>query len=114
MFGTIRNPFAPSGFNVSSLNNSTQGQGLIIIISNLVRLSIVIAGLYSLINIILAGYGYMSAGGDTKLVQKSTERIWRSFVGLLIVAGSVLLAMMIGWLVFSDAGALINPRIYAP
>ena len=113
IFGTIENPFttlAPG----TPLADSASGEGIVVLISNLVKLAIVIAGVYTLINIILAGYGFISAGGDAKIIQKSWERIWRSFVGLLIVASSVLIAMIVGLLIFGDARVLINPQIYAP
>lgn len=114
IFGQIDNPFLPTGLNVPGLATGSEGQGLIIIITNLVRLSIVIAGLYTLINIILAGYGFISAGGDSKLVQKSWERIWRSVLGLLIVTASIIIAMLIGWVFFGNVTAIIMPHIYSP
>lgn len=112
IFGTIENPFGTLGGPASYLDS--EGQGLIVLISNLVRFAIVIAGIYTLFNLILAGYGFLSAGGDAKLVQKSWERIWRSFLGLIIVTGSILLAMIIGRLVFGDSTFIVNPRIFTP
>jgi len=113
VFGPIDNPFdvlSPGSYPGES------GEGLIIIITNLVRLAIVLAGVYTLINFILAGYGYLSAGGDAKLVQKSQERIWRSVLGLVVVAGSVVLASVIGYILYGSSGwnLLISPRIYSP
>jgi hypothetical protein len=113
MFGSVRNPFqvlAPT----SGLATSTSGSGLILLISNLFKFSIVIAGIYTLFNLVQAGYGFISAGGDAKVVQKSWERIWRSVLGLVIVAGAMLLAMIIGWLVFGDINFIVSPRIFRP
>jgi hypothetical protein len=114
IFGNITNPFAPAGLDVPAYSTSTQGQGLITILASLLRLSVVLAGVYTLFNIILAGYGFLSAGGDPKLIQKSWERIWRSILGLVIVAGSYLIAMIIGWIIFGDINAIVYPRIYTP
>jgi len=113
IFGEIVNPFqvlAPT----TDLATSGSGEGIIIIVTNLVRLSMILAGVYTLINLILAGYGFLSAGGDTKLIQKSTERIWRSVLGLIIVASSIMLAAIIGYVVFKDPLIIINPKIYTP
>jgi len=113
VFGDIPNPFIILAPSVTAYQNPA-GAGLVTIISGLYRFSIVIAGIYTLINIVLAGYGYMSAGGDAKLVQKSTERIWRSVLGLMVIAGSLILASIVGFLLFGNENwdLLISPRIY--
>lgn len=80
----------------------------------LVNLVIVAAGLFALINFILAGYGYMSAGGDEKKIQDASARIWQSLVGLLVVAASFVLAAIFGQLLFNDPTFLLKPRIFTP
>jgi hypothetical protein len=113
-FGGINNPFGSSGpFNVSAYQG-TQGEGLFVLLNNLLKFTIVIAGLYAFWNIIAAGYMFMSAGGDAKAVGKAWDKIWQSLVGLLIVAGSFVLAAVFGWLIFKDPSALITPRIFTP
>ena len=112
-FGQIRNPFnvlAPG----TPLATSTQGRGLIVLVSNLVRLMIVMAGVYALWNFILAGYQFLNAGGEPKNVAKAWERIWQSVLGLAIVASSLLIAMIVGWIVFGNFSALISPVLYTP
>jgi hypothetical protein len=37
-----------------------------------------------------------------------------SLIGLVILVGSFLLAGIIGHLLYGDASALLNPRIYGP
>ncbi len=88
--------------------------GLIYFFNNVIKFLIVVAGLYAFLNLILAGYGFMSAGGDPKAVEKAWAKIWQSLVGLLIIAGSFLLAAIFGWLLFGDPSAILNPRIYGP
>lgn len=88
--------------------------GLIPFLNALVKLLIVIAGLYALLNLILAGYSFMSAGGDPKNVEKAWAKIWQSLVGLLIVAGAFVLAAIFGWLIFGDPSAILMPKIYGP
>ncbi len=80
----------------------------------IVNLLIVGAGIYALLNFILAGYGYLSAGGDPKKIQEASSKITQSIVGLVIVAGSFLIAAVIGYLVFKDANALLFPQITLP
>ena len=88
--------------------------GLIQFLNNILKLLIVFAGLYAFLNLIIAGYQFMSAGGDPKSVEKAWAKIWQSLIGLLIIAGSFLLAAIFGWLLFKDPGAILKPKIYGP
>ena len=114
IFGTISDPFGTSGLNVTGLAGTSSGAGLIIILNNLVKFTIVVAGLFTFWNIISAGYMFMSAGGEAKHIQKAWEKIWMSLIGLLITAGSFVLAMIFGWLIFGNYTILISPRIFGP
>ena len=110
-FGAIADPFAALK---SPLAGSASGSGLIIILNNLIKFIIVVAGLYTFWNIISAGYGFMSAGGEAKAVEKAWAKIWQSLIGLLVVAGSFVLAAIFGWLIFKDPSALLVPKLYGP
>ena len=112
-FGTISNPFGSGGFNVPAYG-VPNGGGIIVLGNNLLKFTIVLAGLYTFWNIIAAGYMFMSAGGEAKNIAKAWDKIWQSIVGLLIVAGSFVLAGIFGYLIFDDVTALITPRIFTP
>lgn len=88
--------------------------GLIGFVSSLVKLLIVIAGLYAFINLILAGFAFMSAGGDPKAVEKAWGKIWQSIIGLVIIASSFLIIALVGWILFKDPGFILRPRIVGP
>ncbi len=91
-----------------------EGGGLIKFVNNIFQFLIIIAGLYALLNLIFAGYQFISAGGDPKNVEKAWSKIWQSIVGLAIIAASFLLAAIIGWLLFQDPGAILSPVIQGP
>ncbi|MFC1727724.1 hypothetical protein ACFL0Y_04335 [Patescibacteria group bacterium] len=88
--------------------------GLIIFLNNLLKLAIVGAGLFALFNIVLAGYGFLSAGDDPKKMAGASAKIWQSVVGLLIVASAFILAAIVGILLFNSPGAILRPQIYGP
>ena len=115
IFGNVENPFRWLAPNVTAYQDE-HGGGLITIISNLYKFVIIIAGIYVLFNLVLAGYAFIGAAGDPKLMQKAQERIWKSVLGLIIVAGSLILAAIIGYVIFGPANwdILINPRIFTP
>jgi len=114
-FGEVTNPFNTIG-GPASFTGSTSGSGLFTILNVFFKMAIVLAGIYTLFNLILAGYGFMSAGGDPKAIQKAWDKIWQSLLGLLVVAGSLVIAVLMGYLIFGQQNALIliNPRVYTP
>lgn len=102
LLGTVSNPTA---------YNSSNGQGLFLLISNIFKLAAVIAGIILIFRIISAGYLYLSAQGDPKKFQQATDTINQSFTGLIVVAGAFLLAWMVARFTGID---IINPTIYGP
>lgn len=108
LWGSVSRPEALRNFNPDP------GRGFGQLINIFVNLLIVIAGLYALFNFILAGYGFLSAGGDSKKVADASAKIWQSVIGLTVAAGAFVLAAIFGWLIFRDASALLNPVIPTP
>lgn len=105
--------------NTSLYNNSygnidTQGQGLALFISNALRLFFVVAGILALFNFVLAGFQYMTSGGDSKKMEEAWSRIWLSLIGLIVIVGSFALAGLFGWLLFQDPLFMLRPTIYGP
>lgn len=107
IFGPVATPPA-TGFQL--VGNS----GLTIFISRIIQLFYVIAGIYVLFQIIMAGYQYISANGDPKAIAGAWVRIWQSFMGLLIVACALLLTSIVSWFIFNDPGFILNPVIFTP
>lgn len=114
IFGKIENPFdfiAPGSQYTGAA--VAQGQGLIILGNNLIKLTIVAAGLYGFINFIIAGYTFLSSS-EPKEIARAWAKIWQGMLGLLIVAGSFVLAGIFGWIIFGDVTAILQPKLYGP
>lgn len=88
--------------------------GLIIFLNNALRLLVAVAGIYGLLNFIIAGYQFMTASDDPKSLSSAWAKIWRTMVGLLIIAIAFVLAAILGYLLFGDATAILQPKIYGP
>jgi hypothetical protein len=106
------NPFGqispPAGIaNYASEPDAAIGQ----LLNTVVRVLIIGAGVYALINLIMAGYAFMSAGDDAKKVAGAWAKIWQTLLGLAVAAGAFVLAGIFGQLIFKDATFLLNPRI---
>jgi len=112
IFGKIKPPKALEGFKI----NGEIGHpgGMIILFNNILKLLIVGAGIFALINFILAGYSFMNAAGDAKKIELAWAKIWQSMAGLLIIASSFALAALIGKIMFGSATAILQPIIYGP
>ncbi len=88
--------------------------GVVALLSNILRLVFVAAGIFALINFIIAGFQYMTAGGDSKAMGAAWSRIWQSLLGLVIIVLSFALASLVGYIMFGDAGFILNPKVYGP
>lgn len=107
LFGTVTNPL-PKAYQ------GVQSGGLLLFFTNILRLAFVAAGIFAFINLIIAGYQYMSAGGDAKAIAAAWNRIWQSLFGLVIIVGSFAMAALMGYVLFGDAGFILSPKIYGP
>ncbi len=88
--------------------------GLIALINTLLRITFIVAGLWAFMNIVLAGFGFLSAGGDDKKIAKSWAQMWQSLIGLLIIVSSFVIAAIIGIVLFNDPSAILVPKIKIP
>ncbi len=88
-----------------------QAGGIGRFINLIIYIIIVAAGLYALFNLLLAGYAFMSAGDDPKKMAAAWGKIYQTVLGLVVVAGSFVLAAIFGWLIYGDWNALLKPTI---
>lgn len=102
IFGNIENPTKYTG---------AEGQGLFALISNILKLAGLVAGLFFIVQIIMAGYAYLTAENDPKKLQDAFAKIWQSIIGLLIVASAFVLAALIGRILGINP---LTPEIYGP
>lgn len=90
-------------------------QGAIgIFINIIIKGLIAIAGVYALINLVLAGYAFMSAGDDPKKIAGAWAKIWQTLLGLAVSAGAFVLAAIFGQLIFGRWDFILNPSIPTP
>jgi len=84
------------------------------LIINGIRLLITVAGIYAIINFILAGYGFMGAGGDAKRVADAWAKIWQTILGLIVVVGAIVIGSIVSGVLFGSPTAIFDIRIYGP
>lgn len=104
-FGTITAPSSVAKYS------DNPGQGIGNLVQKVIWILIIGAGIYALINFVLAGYAFMSAGDDPKKVAGAWAKIWQTALGLLVAAGAFVLAAIFGQLIFGQWDFIINPTI---
>lgn len=85
-----------------------------VFINLLLNALIVGAGIYATINLVLAGYAFISAGDDSKKVAGAWAKIWQTMLGVAVAAGAFVLAAIFGWLIFGHPDTLLKPEIPIP
>lgn len=88
--------------------------GIIFFLSNLLVIMTVVAGIWSLFNILLAGLQYIGSSGDAGTHEKARTYITNSVIGLILVAITYMMGGLIGFIFFGDAGFLLNPVLPSP
>jgi flagellar biosynthesis protein FlhB len=106
IWGTVNSPY--NGYQ------SFEQGGLAEFIANIIKLIIVVAGLYTVFNFVFAGFTYLSAGGDPKKVAQASSQIWQSIIGLVIVVSAFVIAAIISNILFGDPTTIFDINIVGP
>jgi len=113
LFGKIKNPLQsidPAGYGEINDPNA----GLVVFMSNIIKVITIGAGVFAFVNLIIAGFTYISAGNDSKKTSEAWSKIYMSLIGLLIIVSSFAIAGIVGQLMYGDPSAILNPKIYGP
>ncbi len=65
------------------------------VVSNVIGILTVFGVIYFAFQIIFAGYGLMSADGDTQKISKHSQKITRGIIGLVVIVAAVFLTRLI-------------------
>src|SRR3989338_5189852 len=112
IFGNIKNPLGTTFCDAKGYASVQGGLGLLI--TNLIRLTTVGAGIWFLVNLITAGVMYIGSNGETEKITIAWAKIWQSLIGLLIIVSSLTLAAIISKVFFGSYSTILNPVIYGP
>lgn len=110
IFGTIAPPAAIQQYG----GIGEAGGGPVRFISNLIILITVAAGVWTVLNVLLAGFALVTSEGDPKKINEMSNKIVVTFIGLLIMVAAPLVAALIGLFFFGSASYFLNPTIVGP
>jgi hypothetical protein len=113
IFGTIDPPVGVKEYNALA-GGGPESIGIIIFVSNLIRIGTVLAGLYVFYNIIMAGYIYITESGSSSAATKAKDQITNSIIGLVIIVAAYTITAIFSYFLFGNATFILNPQIQGP
>jgi len=93
------------------IGGAEPGSILAKIISNVIGAMTIGAGIWFLFQAIIAGYNYLSAGGDKTKIEASGKILTNSLIGIVIVAAAYGLLAILGTFLgikFLEVGSIFN------
>lgn len=106
-FGAVSPPPGVADYNAGTPG----GIGIIPFISNIIKLITIIAGIWSLFNLIMAGFTYITSANDAKGIETAWQSIYMSILGLVIIVASFTITAIFSYLLFGRADYILNPEI---
>ena len=116
IIGTVTAPLGVSTYNTAPGASSAVpgGFGLLVFVSNIIKLATIVAGIWVLFNLITAGYIYITSQGDTNAANKVKDQITSSVLGLVVIIGAYTVIALVSLFLFGDAGFILNPKLPTP
>jgi hypothetical protein len=115
IFGTVSPPPGVDKFNAQASSvGATTNIGLILFISNLIKVGTIIAGVWVLFNFISAGFIYITNSGESSSHNKVKDQITMSVLGLIIIVGAYTATAVISYFLFGSPDFILNPTIKGP
>ncbi len=111
LLGTeVKNPLE----TISGNGYKDVGTGLPSFLSNIITIVFVAAGIYAFINLMIAGFTYITAAGDTKKIETATQSINTTLIGLIVMVAAAAITGVISFVLFGSATAILSPTIKGP
>jgi len=112
VFGDITNPLGNQFKDAAPY--ASVASGLPLFMSNVVRLTTLVGGIWMFGNLLVAGSMYLSSNGEAEKIGKAWNMIWQSLIGLLVIAASFAVTGVVSQIMFGDATTILQPVIYGP
>ena len=103
--------FGPWG-NLGSVDKIEASAGAFTrIISNVIGVMTIVAGLWFIFQFIIGGYGYMTAGENAQNMSNATKKITSSLIGLIVIVAAYAVISLLGSMLGFD---LLNVQDIIP
>lgn len=95
----------------SGTGSEGESIGIIMFISNLIRVFAIVAGIWAMFNLLMGGYTLITSMSDAGAMEKVKNNITMTVVGLAIIAGAYIIAAVIGAVMFGDPNFILRPQL---
>lgn len=101
----------PRGVDLISQDPRAGDIGIILFISNMIRLFTIIGGIWIIVNVVFAAFNYITGGGKSDVNVKVRDRLTMSVLGLILMIVAYTVAGLVGLIFYGDATFILNPTI---
>ncbi len=77
----------------------------------IVRMLMVVAGIFTLWQFLSGGFQYISSGGDKGKISEATQKLTMSITGLVVMAASFIIISIISKILFDNFTFILNPTL---
>ena len=88
------------------------GPGLVGLVNNLLGILTSFAGIFVIVNFIIAGYLYLSSNGEPQKIIAAGNKILQSAIGIGIVGIAYVIAAIVGKTLFNNPTILLQPKLF--
>ena len=99
--------FGPWG-NLGSRGIKEAAGAFTSIISRIIGVMTIIAGIWFIFQFIIGAYGYMTAAGDQQKMSNATKKITSALIGLIVVVAAYAIISLLGRLLGFE---ILNPQV---
>lgn len=112
VFGKIDTPAGVANYDAAT--GGSNPIGLILFVSNMIKIVTLVAGLLVFLNVILAGLDIIGSNGDASKMEKAKDKILQSVLGLGVIISAYVIIALVGLVFFGDPTYIISPTITGP
>jgi heme/copper-type cytochrome/quinol oxidase subunit 2 len=113
VIGKVEAPNGVRQYNTLA-GSGPEAIGIILFVSNMIKVATIVAGLIVFYNFLMAGFSYITADGDTNAMKKVQEEIKMSIIGIILIVTAYAITAVLSLAIFGDAQFILNPTIEGP
>lgn len=111
IIGRVESPVGVKEYNTETALQGNGDIGILNFINNVIQLLTAVGGLFILINLIIAGFTYITQAGNSQAASSIKDRLTYAVIGVVIMVASYTLIAVISWLIFGNPTFIINPDL---
>lgn len=114
IIGRVDPPQGVADYNMETMLQPGSGDiGILLFVSNVIKLVTAVGGILILINFVMAGITIISQAGNTQALTAVKEKLTFGLIGLVIMVAAYTAMALVGQIIFGNPLFIINPDLNA-